>query len=119
MQEAISANNALERENEALQHEVEQKDELLCISDSICSRLFDMMDNIRREVQTAETLSPAIRSVSDTPLTQSRNNNASSTTVDQHSTTPSIELDPDSNCPAAIVEKIKAKYSEEKVKDSD
>ena len=59
----------MERELEALRRDIEHKDELLCFSDRISSRLFDMIHAIRAQVEAAESLSPAIRSLSTTPTT--------------------------------------------------
>ncbi|SPC67983.1 uncharacterized protein UHOD_05471 [Ustilago sp. UG-2017b] len=66
-----STTTALEREAEALKREIAHKDELLCFSDRISSRLFDMIHVIRAQVEAAESLSPAIRSLSVIPATSS------------------------------------------------
>ncbi|SPO27711.1 uncharacterized protein UTRI_04253_B [Ustilago trichophora] len=71
LEESTSSHTSLQRQIEALRLEIEHKDELLCFSDRIASRLFNMINNIRAEVEAAELLSPALRSLSTTPATSS------------------------------------------------
>ncbi|KAJ1022541.1 hypothetical protein NDA16_003530 [Ustilago loliicola] len=81
LNEVNSSTTALEREVEALRREMEHKDELLCFSDRISSRLFDMIHAIRAQVEAAESLSPAIRSLSTTPATSSCSDISSTSSI--------------------------------------
>ena len=51
----------MEREIEALKQRLEERDELLFVSDSVLNRLFNMIRVIKSQVDEAESLSPAVR----------------------------------------------------------
>lgn len=112
---------ALQREVEALRNEIEHRDELLCFSDRISSRLFDMIHAIRAQVEAAESLSPAIRSLFTSPSTgssQSENSSAMSTTEIEATSVLSEEEPNQSEAQvsmAQIFKEIEAKYSADAV----
>ncbi len=51
----------MEREIDALKQRLEEKDELLFVSDRVLHRLFNMIRVIKTQVDEAESLSPAVR----------------------------------------------------------
>lgn len=115
--------DALRCELETLKSEVEHKDELLCFSDRISSRLFDMMHAIRAQVEEAESLSPAIRSLSSSSTTAASDCCAtSSITTISDSEAPSSEFSDKSDTTLApidvptpfetLIKKIEAKYAD-------
>lgn len=110
IKDLTSSHDALLQERESLRIENEHKDELLCFSDRISSRLFDMIHNIRTQVEAAESLSPAIRSLSTTPTSPSSCSEAASSTSAQTETTALTDLSP---VPLEeLIKEIEAKYSD-------
>lgn len=118
LNDTVSSFNALQREVEALRMELQHKDELLCFSDRISSRLFDLIHAIRAQVEAAESLSPAICSLStltspsSTPsdtavFTSSPETSVFSTSDDTPAVTSEVPLSP-----GQIVKQIQDKYSD-------
>lgn len=65
LQLANSSREDMEREIDALKQRLEEKDELLFVSDRVLHRLFNMIRVIKTQVDEAESLSPAVRSSDD------------------------------------------------------
>ncbi|SPO32509.1 uncharacterized protein UTRI_04253 [Ustilago trichophora] len=110
LEESTSSYTILQRRFETLQLEIEHKDELLCFSDRIASRLFNMINNIRAEVEAAESLSPALRSLCTAPATSSCSDatapsSREESTVVINSESTSLPLE-------ELIKEIEAKYSD-------
>lgn len=110
LEESSSSYTILQRQFEALQLEIEHKDELLCFSDRIASRLFNMINNIRAEIEAAESLSPALRSLSTTPTTSSCSDATAPSSHEERSVATISESTP---LPLEeLIKEIEAKYSD-------
>ncbi|SJX63806.1 uncharacterized protein SRS1_14552 [Sporisorium reilianum f. sp. reilianum] len=109
LDELKSSHAALSCELEALKSDVESKDELLCLSDRISSRLFDMIHAIKAQIEAAETLSPAIRSISSSSSAASFDSDSASVASSQAGSTPAIVPLPTPI--EALTKQSEAKYS--------
>ncbi|CBQ73964.1 hypothetical protein sr14552 [Sporisorium reilianum SRZ2] len=110
LDELKSSYAGLSCELEALKRDVKNKDELLCLSDRISSRLFDMIHAIKAQIEAAETLSPAIRSISSSSSAASFDSDSASITSSQAGNTPASVALPTPI--EALIKQIEAKYSE-------
>ncbi|CDR87358.1 uncharacterized protein SPSC_00484 [Sporisorium scitamineum] len=108
-----SSHAALSCELEALRRDLENKEELLCVSDRISSRLFDMIHAIKAQIEAAESLSPAMRSISTSSSfsTASLESDSISVTSSEGSITPT-NLIASPTTIEALIKQIEAKYSE-------
>uniref|UniRef100_V5EGB7 Uncharacterized protein n=1 Tax=Kalmanozyma brasiliensis (strain GHG001) TaxID=1365824 RepID=V5EGB7_KALBG len=127
LDELTASQEALRCELETLKSEVEHKDELLCFSDRISCRLFNMMHAIRAQVEEAESLSPAIRSLSSssTAATSDCGTPSTITTISDSEapSAPSSESSDESDTTLApsdvptpfetLIKKIEAKYADQ------
>ncbi|TKY84629.1 hypothetical protein EX895_006531 [Sporisorium graminicola] len=113
LNELKSSHASTSCELEALKIDVENKDELLCLSDSICSRIFDMIHAIKAQIEAAESLSSAIRTISSpsSSSTASHESNAVSLTSSDVSSTPTAFASSPTSI-QALIKQIEAKYSE-------